>query len=91
MLGRKCGHFGCLSCLSCLNHVRFLAETPGGFAAWRLTALVAGELADYALGLRPRPHTAGDPLGPKAIRTSAFDTGGLACYEATLQNLPERT
>ena len=64
------------------------AETPGGFAARRLTALVAGELADYALGLRHRPHAAGDPSGPKATRTSAFVSGGLACYEATLQNLP---
>ena len=47
------------------KHFRFLAETPGGFAV-RLVALVAGKLADYALGLRPRPHTAGDPSGPKS-------------------------
>ena len=52
-----------------LKHLRFLAETPGGFAARRLTALVAGELADYALGLWPQPHTARGPSGPKAICT----------------------
>ena len=60
-----------------------MTETPGGFAT-RLTALVAGELADYALGLRPRPHTAGDPSGPKTIRISAFARGGLVCSVAVL-------
>ena len=45
----------------------------------RLTALqvVADELADYAPDLRPRPHTAGDPAVPKAIRAPAFVKGGL--------------
>ena len=54
------------------------AETPGGLAV-RLTALqvVADELADYAPDLRPRPHTAGDPAVPKAIRAPAFVKGGL--------------
>ena len=52
------------------------AETPGGLAVC-LTALVADELAGYAPGLRPRPHTAGDPAVPKAIRAPAFVKGGL--------------
>ena len=33
---------------------------------------------DYALGLRPRPGTAGYPSGPRTIRTFVLVGGGLA-------------
>ena len=47
-----------------------------------LEAGSACTLPDYAPGLRPRPHTAGDPSGPKTIRTSAIVRGRAysLCY-----------
>ena len=58
-------------------------KTQGGLAVCR-TALVAGELAEYALSLQLQPHTAGEPSGPKTTRTSGAYS---PCYEATLQNI----
>ena len=71
-----------------LAHLPFLQKCcMGGLAVQCSTALVTGKLADYTLGLQPRPHTTRDPSGPKTTRTSAFVGSGLVCKEATLQRM----